>query len=392
MVGVRNALERGRDRHRIPVATALAGTVVAVAALAATAVFGASLAHLVTSPALYGDPFQVYFTQSGPAGQGVLTGSLLPSLKHDPSVDRVTLASVPEVAINQTHVRALAMRAVRGPALLSVTDGRVPADDGEISLGAATMRRAGAKVGSVVRVTVTGPSGATHTAPFLVVGRAAFPSDFGTGGLGTGAALTVDGYLDAQCPAGPTRPACRRAAGRGTEYALLTHAVPGPAGNTALARYLNRYPDQATRSAIPTALVNFGVSVNFPLILAVLLALFGAATLVHVLTVSVSRRRHEAGILKALGFLRRQVGAVVCWQATTIAVAGIVAGVPLGMVAGRVAWRAFAAYLGVVPVPVTPAWLLAGLAAGVLVAANALAITPAWLAARSHAGELLSTQ
>jgi ABC-type lipoprotein release transport system permease subunit len=134
------------------------------------------------------------------------------------------------------------------------------------------------------------------------------------------------------------------------------------------------------------------VSVNFPLILAVLLALFGAATLVHVLTVSVSRRRHEAGILKALGFLRRQVGAVVCWQATTIAVAGIVAGVPLGMVAGRVAWRAFAAYLGVVPVPVTPAWLLAGLAAGVLVAANALAITPAWLAARSHAGELLSTQ
>ena len=283
MVGVSNALERGRDRHRIPVATALAGMVVAVAALGATAVFGASLSHLVASPALYGDPFQVYFTQSGTAGQGILTGSLLPSLKHDPSVDRITLASAPEIAVKQAHVRALAMRAVRGPALLSVTDGRLPAHDGEISLGAVTMRQAGAQVGSVVQVTVTGPSGATHTAPFLVVGRAAFPSDFGTGGLGTGAALTVDGYLDAQCPAGPARPACRRAAGRGTEFALLAHTVPGPAGDTALARYLSRYPDQATRSAIPTALVNFGVSVNFPLILSVLLALFGAATLVHVL-------------------------------------------------------------------------------------------------------------
>lgn len=392
LIGIRNALERGRDRHRVPVATALVGMVVAVAALGATAVFGASLGHLVASPALYGDPFQVYFTQSGSAGEGILTGSLLPGLRRDPSVDRVTLASVPEIAVNHAHVRALAMRAVRGPALLSVTDGRLPAHDGEISLGAATMRQSGAQVGSVVRVTVTAPSGATHTAPFLVVGRAAFPSDFGTGGLGTGAALTVDGYLDAQCPAGPARPGCRRAAGRGTEYALLAHTVPGPAGDAALARYLSRYPDQATRSAIPTALVNFGVSVNFPLIIGVLLALFGSAALVHVLSVSVARRRQEAGILKALGFVRHQVGAVVCWQATTIAVVGIVAGVPLGMVAGRVIWRAFASYLGVVPVPVTPAWLLAGLAAGVLIAANALAITPALLAARSRAGELLRTQ
>ena len=79
----------------------------------------------------------------------------------------------------------------------------------------------------------------------------------------------------------------------------------------------------------------------------------------------------------------------MCWQATTIAVVGIVVGLPLGMVAGRVAWRAFATYLGVVPVSVMPAWLLAGLTAGVLVAANVLAVTPALVAARSRPGELL---
>src|SRR6185437_7158884 len=45
LVGIRHALERGRDGQ--PVGTALLGTVMAVAALGATAVFGASLTHLV---------------------------------------------------------------------------------------------------------------------------------------------------------------------------------------------------------------------------------------------------------------------------------------------------------------------------------------------------------
>ena len=56
--------------------------------------------------------------------------------------------------------------------------------------------------------------------------------------------------------------------------------------------------------------------------------------MVHLLLVSVARRRTETGLLKVLGFVRRQVGAAVCWQATTIALAGIAAGVPLGVAAG----------------------------------------------------------
>ena len=58
VIGIRHALERGRDGQ--PVGTALLGMATAVAALCATAVFGTSLAHLITSPALYGAPFQAY--------------------------------------------------------------------------------------------------------------------------------------------------------------------------------------------------------------------------------------------------------------------------------------------------------------------------------------------
>ena len=93
-----------------------------------------------------------------------------------------------------------------------------------------------------------------------------------------------------------------------------------------------------------------------------------------------------------VGFVRHRVAAVVCWQATTVALIGIVAGIPLGMAAGQVTWRVLAVNLGAVPVPVVPAGLLAALAGVALGAANVLAVSPALIAARSHPAELLRTQ
>jgi putative ABC transport system permease protein len=122
------------------------------------------------------------------------------------------------------------------------------------------------------------------------------------------------------------------------------------------------------------------------------LAAFGAATLVHLLVVSVARRRREIGLLKVLGFVNRQVGSVVAWQATTLAGIGIIVGTPLGVIIGRVVWRVFANNLGAVPVSVVPIWFLVGLLAGVVVVANLIAIGPALVATRSKAKELLGAQ
>jgi hypothetical protein len=387
VLGIRQALERGRGSRAVPVGTALAGTILAVAALCATAVLGASLSHLTASPELYGDPFQAFFSWSGPgeaAGTGLLTG-----LERDPAIDRITLISGPAITVNQVSVRALTAAAPQGPLLLSAADGRLPAARGEIALGASTMRQARAHLGSVVQVGVTSPRGDARSTPFRVVGLVSFPSDFGTGGLGTGAALTTAGYTAAQCPPSPAQPTCRRAAAAHPPDLVLVHAVPGPTGGAALARHIRQYPGDASRPTVPTALVNFGESANFPLLLGGVVTLCGVATLAHLLAVSVWRRRRDSGLLKALGFVRRQVAAVVFWQAATVAVAGIVVGVPLGLVAGRVVWRVFALDAGVVAVPVLPGWLIAALAAGVLVAALAIAIVPAAAAARSPAGQVL---
>jgi len=373
------------------VGTALLGTVMAVAALCATGVFGASLTHLVSSPALYGEPFQAYFGSDGePGSQALVTGPLLESLRHDSAIERITLGAFVEVNVNGRHVRTVAMTPVRGTALLSALDGRLPRGDLDIMLGVATMRATGARVGGTVRVTVADPKGVQHEASFRVIGRASMNA--GTGGLGDGAVMTTSAFVGAQCPAGRGQSACQRSVRRGLSTVVLVRAAPGATGNAALARHIRAYPGLTYRPAKPTVLVNFGESVNFPLLFAVALSVFGAATLLHLLLVSVARRRVEAGLLKALGFVRRQIAAAVCWQATTVALAGIAVGVPVGVAVGRVLWRVFATDFGVVPVDVVEPVLIAVLAVGVLALANALAAVPALLAARSHPAQLLRAE
>ena len=385
VVGIRRALARGRDGQ--PVGTAILGTVMAVAALFATAVFGASLTRLVSSPELYGAPFQAYFANDGlPGSQATVTGPLLDSLRRDRAISQITLGAFVEVNINGRAVRTVAMTPVRGPALLSVVDGDLPRGDRDIMLGAATMRAAGARLGDTVRVTISDPAGAPHAASFRAIGRASLNA--GAGGLGNGAVMTTSAFVDLQCPPGPGQSACQRAVKQGLATVVLVRAAPGAAGDAALARHIAQYRDLTTLPAEPTVLVNFGESVNFPLLFGVALSLFGAATMVHLLLVSVARRRQETGLLKSLGFVRRQVAAAVCWQASTVALVGIVVGAPIGIAAGRVLWRVFATNFGVVPVPVVPLLTLTALAAGVLAAANVLAAVPALAAARSRPGQL----
>ena len=115
------------------------------------------------------------------------------------------------------------MTPVRGAALLSTLDGRLPHSDRDIMLGVATMRATGARVGGTVRVTVADPDGVPHVASFHVIGRASLNA--GTGGLGNGAVMTTRAFVSTQCPAGPKQAACQSSARAG----LGTVATERPA-------------------------------------------------------------------------------------------------------------------------------------------------------------------
>lgn len=251
------------------------------------------------------------------------------------------------------------------------------------------MRQVGARLGSVVEVTISLPTGVKRTEPFRVVAQMSLPVLGNAVSLGNGAVFTLAGYEDAACPRGPGHARCLQKVAQSTNGGVLVGFVAGSPGQAAINHYLDKYRSLATLAVTPTSLVNFGEAVNFPLIFGALVGVFGAATLLHLLVISVSRRRQEVGLLKVVGFVNRQVASSVAWQATTVAALGVVIGIPAGIVVGRVVWIAFAANLGAVPVSLVPMLLIALIVVGVLVVANLIAIAPAIAATRSKPQDLL---
>ena len=89
-----------------------------------------------------------------------------------------------------------------------------------------------------------------HAGRFRVVGLLPLPTDFGTGGIGTGAAMTTAGYSSLVCPPSPGQAQCRATVARSGEL-VLVRAAPGPAGAAALARHVARHQGNVTRPPCP---------------------------------------------------------------------------------------------------------------------------------------------
>ncbi len=294
-----------------------------------------------------------------------------------------------DVSVKGKIIGVIAGTSIKGPLLFSAVAGYLPVGDDQVGLGISTMHLVGARLGSDVDITFTTHSGAPHTEPYRVVSQVCFPQYGGFVSLGTGILMATAGLVHAACPPGPRLALCRQKVDDVESGGARVSFVPGSSGKAAMEHYLAAFPNITSQPVAPTSLVNFGEAVDFPLIFGAMLAVFGAATLAHLLVVSVSRRRREVGLLKVLGFVNRQVVSTVSWQATTLALIGVVVGVPLGLVAGRAAWNAFADDLGAVPVTVVPTVLTVAIAATVLVGANMIAIAPALVATQSRPGDLL---
>jgi ABC-type antimicrobial peptide transport system permease subunit len=116
------------------------------------------------------------------------------------------------------------------------------------------------------------------------------------------------------------------------------------------------------------------------------------ATLAHVLLTGVRRRRRDLAVLKALGFTRWEVLRTVAWEASALAAAAVLVGIPLGVIAGRLSWALFAGAAGIgdhatVNVPLV---LLA--VPATLLLANVIAAWPGWAAARLRPAQVLRTE
>lgn len=381
VVGARMALEPGRGKSAVPVRTTLAGLVLAVAAVAAALAFGASLDHLLATPRLYGLGWDLEVTNFG-SGKDANLSPRAARLAATPGVAELSIGSYGGFPVDVGRLREVGSVAIDGPVGPPILEGRRPAGPGEVALGTKTMRRAGVEIGDTVEVGLSG----LPARRLVVVGRTVLPQPVETR-LGEGVLLT--------------QAAMRRLlAGNSSlaETAVASDAYirlePGAERGAVISALRPRFSEvfSVIENEKPADIVNFGRVQSLPILLAGILGLLAASTLVHMLVTAVRRRRRELAILKTIGFVKGQVIETVLWEATILAALALAVGVPVGLAAGRFAWSVFADRVGVAAEPILPAWQLAVLAAGTLLVANLAAIVPGRLAAATQPADALSVE
>jgi putative ABC transport system permease protein len=131
---------------------------------------------------------------------------------------------------------------------------------------------------------------------------------------------------------------------------------------------------------------------GMPALLACLVALLAVAFLSSALFTTLRRRRRDLAVLRALGFLRHQLGATVLAFATTTVVLAVAVGTPLGIGIGRWAWQRIADSLGSPAPPVVPVPIVLAVAAALLLVAAAVAAAPARSAAATEPALVLRSE
>ena len=237
------------------------------------------------------------------------------------------------------------------------------------------MHKLGKHIGDTVQA--AGPH-AKH--PYQIVGQVVFPTFGDVQPIADGAAFTGAGFA----PLFDQNNYSRYLVGRFT---------PGT-DRTAVQHHIATNPHLSARpgSALPVEVDRLRQIDWFPGTLAALLAGLALIAVGHALVTAVRRRRRELALLKTLGFTRRQVRTTVAWQATTIAAAGLIVGIPVGVVIGDLVWRTVANGLGVTTTPTIAVPALILIALGGLILVNLIAAFPARTAANTRPAVALRTE
>ncbi len=374
MIGARLAGEPGRGRRAVPVRSALVGAVAGIIGVVGCFTFRAGIEDAVTQPRRSG----VVWNFGLAAGGGLLPAKTVDAVARDRAVsDAIRATWHRAVPVDGHPVPVFATRAVSGDIQFVVLRGRRPQAPDEIAFAPTTMRELHLSLGDRVKV---GPQAGTTA---RVVGEALLPAtshtDYDQSGW-----MTASGLTRAIGP--PT--------GTDSEDYLFVRWRPGVDAGAATRQLVriggpDLFPIPAT---LPVAVADLKRMEDLPLALAGFFGLLACATVAHALVTTVRRRRRDLAVLRSIGFTRRQTRGAIAWQATLLAMVGIVIGVPLGIVAGRVTWRWLADDFPIAYVP--PFALLAVLlvASVAILLANALAAGPAHVASRIRPAEALRVE
>jgi ABC-type lipoprotein release transport system permease subunit len=126
--------------------------------------------------------------------------------------------------------------------------------------------------------------------------------------------------------------------------------------------------------------------------LAVTTLVLVVATTSFALVTATRKRRSELAVLRTLGLRPAEVRRAVGWQSVMVVGTALALGVPLGIVGGRLVWRAVADANRTLPVVDVPYLLLASGAVALIAVALLGAIPPARRAAVSRPADALRSE
>jgi ABC-type antimicrobial peptide transport system permease subunit len=308
------------------------------------------------------------------------------SLDARDDVESWTGLGFTSLQVDSTPVVALITMGEPSP-VLTVVRGRLPTGDHEVALGSHTASAHHVGVGDAVRIEGDGVEARDAVVTAIVALPAVGPYQSDRAGPGEGVVVPAATFDDE------------------VVAALVGFIAIDAASSTDGATLIDDLQDDTVRWSVegdeafsyaepvrPAEIANAASMRAVPLVVGGLLATAAAMGFWLALMASVRARRRSLGVLRALGFTGGQLRTSVRAQALAVTAAALLVGVPLGIVVGRLAWRSFAARLGVVTDPSVPLVVIASVVAGWLLMALAAGAHPGRTAARVPSAEALRSE
>ncbi|MCU1368326.1 MAG: hypothetical protein JWN39_3965 [Ilumatobacteraceae bacterium] len=379
-VGVRMALEGNRSTGRGGSRSALVGAVAAVAGIVAIVTLNHGLDDSLSHPQVAGVAWDVTVTPNAEdtSLEGVnptVVDAVIdqPGLAATGTIGRVTV-QIGEVGVPTFTVIP---RGTGSQIQLVTLQGRPPDADDEIELGPSTARDLGVDIGDTIQL--------EDGRAARVVGLGLFPSDVHAQ-FDEGAWVSNSRWFDLLG---------RQDTQEGAEFAIAVRFADRDhiADQTqTLATALAPVASDVAPAEVPYELSNLHNVRRLPTLLAIFLTVLGIVAVGHALFTTVRRRGKDFAVMSALGVTRTGSRIVLAVQGSTVAVVGLLFGLPLGLLAGRAGWQAITDRVPLTfrsPIAFVGILLIAPIA---IVVANALAVLPGHRAAKLEPALILRSE
>jgi ABC-type lipoprotein release transport system permease subunit len=324
-LGASLAMDPGRDRARLGALTAVAGLALAIAGAVAVSLIDVSTSDVLATPAAYGADWDLVMPEQPRDPDAVITATA--AERVEALAINMQVAGNEFVATGRSGtglVSPQAFDSVVGSIEPFLARGRPATNSDDIVLGAAIADRLGVDVGDEITI----DSSDQGRQRYVVSGIGALDDGDETD---MAAVVTVDGLQRLQS----------------FDRLSISGAMirTGDIDDGARRRLEQLGWAPVTPPSRVASLEEIG---SVPRLLAIALAVLGMGGLVHTLLLASRRRRHDLAVARALGFTRGQVASTVRWQGVLTTAAGVIVGLPLGVLVGRVVWKRVAEGVGAV--------------------------------------------